>query len=258
VSTACVCGAGFPGRCRWKDRRLSCYILYVEVYPVGLNLIQPPKSWRQHVLPKRRNILRDVITVKNSWAIPWLKELVAYVSLRRPEFYPRPVCVGFVVDKVTLWQVFLWILQFSMVSLLTHSFITVAMYGYQLTASLNNALMEFLSAFAMTCYIPLVNSCRRLLNLVTFLRKLRMTWRLCCWCKLVTCLASASLAESYIFHHTTDVFCQLMWNVIISRHKYQRLMRFRKTLDIVYRRFFYLFFLIFWLFWQRTRENPNF
>jgi hypothetical protein len=39
-------------------------------------------------------------------AVPWLTRLVASLSLRRPGFDPRSDHVGFVVDKVTLRQVF--------------------------------------------------------------------------------------------------------------------------------------------------------
>jgi hypothetical protein len=39
-------------------------------------------------------------------AVPWLRRLVAGLSPRRPEFDPGSVRVGFVVDKVTLEQVF--------------------------------------------------------------------------------------------------------------------------------------------------------
>jgi hypothetical protein len=40
-------------------------------------------------------------------AVPRLRRLVAYLSPRRPGFFPRSVHVGFVVDKVALGQVFL-------------------------------------------------------------------------------------------------------------------------------------------------------
>jgi hypothetical protein len=40
-------------------------------------------------------------------AVPWLRRLVAGLSLRRPGFDPGSVHVGCVVDKVALGQVFL-------------------------------------------------------------------------------------------------------------------------------------------------------
>ena len=39
-------------------------------------------------------------------AVPWLRRLVAGLSLRRPGFDPGSVQMGFVVDKVALEQVF--------------------------------------------------------------------------------------------------------------------------------------------------------
>jgi hypothetical protein len=46
---------------------------------------------------------------------PW--RLVADFSLRRPGFGNRPVHVGYIVDKVTLWHVFLWVIRFSSTSI---------------------------------------------------------------------------------------------------------------------------------------------
>jgi hypothetical protein len=51
-------------------------------------------------------------------AVPWLRLLVAGVSLRSPGFEPRSLHVGFVVDNVALRQVFLQVLQFSPVSII--------------------------------------------------------------------------------------------------------------------------------------------
>jgi hypothetical protein len=41
--------------------------------------------------------------------MPWLRWLVAGLSLRRPRFVPGTVHVGFVVDRVAVGQVFLWV-----------------------------------------------------------------------------------------------------------------------------------------------------
>jgi hypothetical protein len=49
-------------------------------------------------------------------AVPWLRRLFAGLSPRRPGFRPGSVHVGFVVDKVTLGQVFLRVLRFSPVN----------------------------------------------------------------------------------------------------------------------------------------------
>jgi hypothetical protein len=49
----------------------------------------------------------------NREAMPWLKQFIAGLSPRRPGFTPGSVHVGFVVDKETLGQVILRVLQFS-------------------------------------------------------------------------------------------------------------------------------------------------
>jgi hypothetical protein len=46
----------------------------------------------------------DVINAKEF--MPWLRRLVAGVSPRRAGFDPKPVHVGFVVDKVAVEQIF--------------------------------------------------------------------------------------------------------------------------------------------------------
>jgi hypothetical protein len=45
-------------------------------------------------------------TGRGFWAVPWFRRLVAGLPQRRLGFDPRSVHVGFVVDKVTLGQVF--------------------------------------------------------------------------------------------------------------------------------------------------------
>jgi hypothetical protein len=47
------------------------------------------------------------ITLKSQWAVPWLRYLVASLSLWRPHFKSRPVHVGLELDKVALEQDFL-------------------------------------------------------------------------------------------------------------------------------------------------------
>jgi hypothetical protein len=49
-------------------------------------------------------------------AVPWLRRLVAGLSLSRPGSDPGSVHVGFVVEKVALGQVFPRVLRFSPVS----------------------------------------------------------------------------------------------------------------------------------------------
>jgi hypothetical protein len=45
--------------------------------------------------------------------MPWLRQLVAGLSPWKPGFVPRSVHVEFVMHRVTLRQVFLWVLHFT-------------------------------------------------------------------------------------------------------------------------------------------------
>jgi hypothetical protein len=53
-----------------------------------------------------------------SKALPWLRRLVTGLSPRRTGFAPGSVCVGFVVGKVVLGQVFLRVLLFYSVRII--------------------------------------------------------------------------------------------------------------------------------------------
>jgi len=44
--------------------------------------------------------------------VPWLRQLFASLSLQRPGLNPRSVHVGFLVERVTLGQVFVPVLHF--------------------------------------------------------------------------------------------------------------------------------------------------
>jgi len=46
----------------------------------------------------------QLTTVTNLVAVPWLRRLVAGLSLRMPWLIPKPARVGFVVDTLTLGQ----------------------------------------------------------------------------------------------------------------------------------------------------------
>jgi hypothetical protein len=59
-----------------------------------------------------------MFNLKVSKAVPWLRWLVAGLSLRRPGLAPGSIHVGFVVGKVALGQVFLRVLRFSPVSII--------------------------------------------------------------------------------------------------------------------------------------------
>jgi hypothetical protein len=50
-------------------------------------------------------------------AVPWLMQLIAGLSKRRPGFVHRSARVGFVEDKVALRQVFLRVLRSSPVNI---------------------------------------------------------------------------------------------------------------------------------------------
>jgi hypothetical protein len=51
-------------------------------------------------------------------AVLWLRRLVTGLWPRRPEFTPGSSYVGYVVDEVALWQIFLPVLRFSPVSII--------------------------------------------------------------------------------------------------------------------------------------------
>jgi hypothetical protein len=63
-------------------------------------------------------------------AVQWLKLLDARLSAQRPIFDPRPVYVGFLVDKVALGEVYLPVFRFYAVSIIPlmlriHSAVTI-------------------------------------------------------------------------------------------------------------------------------------
>jgi hypothetical protein len=58
----------------------------------------------------------SVLLTNCPWAVPCLRRLAAGLPPRRPGFDPGSVHVGFVVDKVALWQVFPRVLRFSPVN----------------------------------------------------------------------------------------------------------------------------------------------
>ena len=74
-------------------------------------------------------------------------------------FIPRPVRVGYVVDKAAMGEVFLQVLSFSPVSVLSMlpsgSSVTDAIQSQKLTPSLNNALKrerERASVWSLLCF----------------------------------------------------------------------------------------------------------
>jgi hypothetical protein len=61
-------------------------------------------------------VIREREKSNRNQTVPWLRRLIAGFSQRRPGFDPRLVHVGFVVEKVTLGQVFPRVLRFFHVS----------------------------------------------------------------------------------------------------------------------------------------------
>ena len=98
--------------------------------PLPLSVLQSP--WNQSLLSffgswPSESLLTCLISGYSSkflfvflWKIFWVHALaqviVALLSLWRPRFSSKPDHVGFVVVKVTLEQVYLWVLRFSPVS----------------------------------------------------------------------------------------------------------------------------------------------
>jgi len=78
-------------------------------------------------------MMQIVLASMMNRAMLWLKWLVAGFWLQRPVFGPRPNHMGFVVDQLTLQQVILQVLWFSIIGiipalLLTYSFISHQCY----------------------------------------------------------------------------------------------------------------------------------
>jgi hypothetical protein len=73
--------------------------------------------------------------------MPWLRRLVGGLSPRRPGFDPRPVRGRFVVDRLSLGQVFLRIIRFLRVSIIPSMFHT----------HLHACLMTFCTVLHVEC-----------------------------------------------------------------------------------------------------------
>jgi hypothetical protein len=66
-----------------------------------------------------RNIYKPMLIEFRVQAVPWLRRLVAGLSLRRPGFHSSSANVRFMVDRVALGQVFLRVLRLSLVSVIS-------------------------------------------------------------------------------------------------------------------------------------------
>ena len=64
------------------------------------------------------NIRFILLFIYPCWAVPWLSLSVAGLSPWKSEFNPRPGQLGFVVDKVALGQVLLWVIRFTLVNII--------------------------------------------------------------------------------------------------------------------------------------------
>ena len=94
-------------------------------------------------------------------AVPWLRRLVAGLSLRRPEFDPRSVHVKFVVDKVALRQVFLWVLRLFPVSAIPSMFRTHLHLHVALRILQQKSVISEMSDHWMGTYLHFYGACLR-------------------------------------------------------------------------------------------------
>jgi hypothetical protein len=67
------------------------------------------------------NTLATIVILR---AVSWLRQLVVRLLLWMPRFNPRSVYIRFMVEKVALWHVFLWLFQFYSVSIIPPVFQT--------------------------------------------------------------------------------------------------------------------------------------
>lgn len=122
-ATACHCYMGICCIClyiMWEDLAeysvIECpfYDWKHHTFFPSSCVVWQPWNWSFQSI---YNVLRFVSSVVVSESIPWLKWLVFGLTADL-RFHHRPTCVGFVVDRVTLWQFGLWILWFSHVSII--------------------------------------------------------------------------------------------------------------------------------------------
>jgi hypothetical protein len=82
--------------------------------------------------------------------MPWLRWLVAGLPLWRCGFYPRPVHMRFVVNKVALGQVFLSVIKLSPVSIILpmlHTHLWLQAAGIRRTHRQGLGTLKWISAF---------------------------------------------------------------------------------------------------------------
>jgi hypothetical protein len=92
--------------------------------------------------------------------IPWLRHFVARLSMQRTRFYPRPLCVGFMLSRVALGLVFPQVLWFSPSlslcwwAIFIHLCIIDVSVVY--TVLLNHTLKIFRLAIMFTCMLVII------------------------------------------------------------------------------------------------------
>jgi hypothetical protein len=59
-------------------------------------------------------LIQEFVKVSSYSVVPLLRRLVSGLSFRRSGFAPKSVRMSFVVDRVALGQVFLWVLRFHL------------------------------------------------------------------------------------------------------------------------------------------------
>lgn len=101
---------------------INFYVNYMyvglQMFNIGLVLIETlqDRLWKLHGLVGRNWLCFLWSRNCNTWAMPWFRRLVAYLSLRKPGCYLTSVRVRVVVGKVAVRQVCLCILRFRPVS----------------------------------------------------------------------------------------------------------------------------------------------
>jgi hypothetical protein len=68
------------------------------------------------------SMLKNFLRPQRLLVMPWIRRLVAGLSLRRPDFYPSSAHVKFAVEKVALRLCFLGRFWFSLVSAIPSTF----------------------------------------------------------------------------------------------------------------------------------------
>jgi hypothetical protein len=74
--------------------------------------------------------------------VPWIRQLVAGLSVRRPGFDPRSVLEGFVVNKVAVGQVFVPVFRISPVSIIPTKLHNHLHLHTSITGRINGCILE--------------------------------------------------------------------------------------------------------------------